>query len=286
MDVIRPLWKRTLRHPMVQNALRTYGKHRHRNLSQSTPRDGHHHYTCFYRSPQQLEALAGPVLEFLLQHHRTRPLNITVFGCSNGAEPYTIAAYLMQRAPQVDFHIQASDIDFKMIQLATTGEYTESEVTSRSGAPPSFYTFAFDRTGERYKIKPAIRSRVTFQQKSITDDALSTTGLSDIVFAQNIFFHLDPDVATQAFHNVYRILKPGSALFIDGMDLEMRVSLTRSLNLSPLDYKVREIYEEARTHTPASWWRYYWGCEPYSRFAENPLRRYATIYLKRHEAEH
>jgi chemotaxis methyl-accepting protein methylase len=283
MDRVRSMWRKTMRHPMVQNALSTYGRYRHHRISHSAPRDQHHHYTCFYRSPLQLEALTGPVLDFLLQHHPSRQLDITVLGCSNGAEPYTIAACLMQYAPQVDFRIRASDIDAEMVLKAETGEYTENEVTKRGSAPAAFLDVAFDREGSSYRVKPSIRSRLSFQRMSITDDALTATGPSDIVFAQNIFFHIEPDLVTRAFQNVYRIMKPSSALFVDGMDLDMRESLTRSLNLIPLDYRVHEIHEEARKHTGASWWRYYWGCEPYSRFVKNPLRRYATIFLKNDE---
>lgn len=281
INQVRSVGNKILSSAVIQQSLLAYGKWRHRHIAHSVARDQHHHYTCFHRSPLQLEALTGPVLEFLNRHMPDKPLKIIVFGCSTGAEPYTIASILMQRMPDLNFRILASDIDAKVIEKAAAAQYKESEVLRRNKGGEAFINFTFTFEDGTYTVKPSIRSRVSFHQADVVEsDLVAVTGLADIVFAQNIFFHVDPGAAPKAFHNVCRTLKPRSALFVDGMELGMRESLSQSMGLSPLNYKVRDIHEEARSHTQALWWRVYWGCEPYSRFASNSLRRYATIFLK------
>ena len=86
-------------------------------------------------------------------------------------------------------------------------------------------------------------------------------------------------MARRAFAQVLAVLRPGGVLFIDGMELDMRVELTRRAGLRPLDYRVREIYQYSRRHTPENWWDIYYGNEPYSPLATERLRRYATIFF-------
>lgn len=60
-------------------------------------------FTQFVRLPHQGEALAGPVVDFLRPHADGEPLRIVVFGCSNGAEPYSMASILASRRPTLPF---------------------------------------------------------------------------------------------------------------------------------------------------------------------------------------
>jgi O-methyltransferase involved in polyketide biosynthesis len=95
-----------------------------------------------------------------------------------------------------------------------------------------------------------------------------------------VLFHLDPASARKAFANVTQFLKPKSALFVDGADLDLKVELTRAAGLDPLESSHREIYQQTRKHIGAQWWKYYYGAEPYSVFRRDRVRRYSTVYLK------
>ena len=79
---------------------------------------------------------------------------------------------------------------------------------------------------------------------------------------------------------VLGLLKDRSALFIDGMELDMKERMTAEAGLVPLAYKCREIYSYARRHVPARWWRYCYGAEPYLVFRGGRQRRYGTIFLR------
>ncbi|HEU4603543.1 MAG TPA: CheR family methyltransferase [Steroidobacteraceae bacterium] len=255
-------------------------RRKHRELLGTSKRSDSHTYTSFYRSPLQLEALIGPVLE-----HLSLPpagaLTINVFAGSNGSEAYTIASVLSSRRPELQFSIKASDLHQSMVDKANSATYSLEEITQGLPVPQEFLDQTFDREGDQYVVKPAIRSRVRFVQADMLSPSLDQQfEPSDIVVAQNVLFHMPPEIARSAFRNVVRFLKPRSVLFLDGMELDMRVELTRAANLRPLRFKTRQIYEYSRRHIPENWWDFYYGNEPYFPFSAHKSFRYGTIFLK------
>ncbi len=258
-----------------------YGMLRHRALLRSAQRSQSHTYTCFFRSPIQLEAFTGPVVEFVLGTPPRGRLEMLQFACSNGAEAYTFASALRLARPDLEFHVEASDLHQEMVDKAIAGHYTRDEVLHSEHMTEALIEATFDREGDRFVVKPEIRSRVSFSQADLLDPAiLRRFAPADIVVAQNVLFHLDPEAARRAFDHITRCLKPRAALLIEGMDLEMKDTLTRAQGLEPLAYRCREIYEQSRSHIPLLWWRYYYGMEPYSALRRNRLRRYASIFTR------
>jgi chemotaxis protein methyltransferase CheR len=257
-----------------------YLRAKHRALLKESTRSDSHTYTSFYRSPVQLAALVGPVLDHL-RGRGIADISINVFAGSNGAEAYTIASELMHRRHDLSFTIKASDLHATMIDKAASATYSMGEITQGLSVPDEFVSRTFDKVGHRYVVKAPIRSRVSFQQADLLDSQLDRQfAPADIVVAQNVLFHMPPEVARRAFDNIVRFLKPGSVLFVDGMELDMRVELTKRAALKPLDFRVKEIYEYSRRHIPENWWDFYYGNEPYYRFSSDRLRRYCTIFMK------
>lgn len=256
-----------------------YGRAKHRKLLKSSERLNNHTYTCFYRSPAQLDALTGPVLTRLASALGDGELSVLVFAGSNGSEAYTLASELRYRRPQLKFKIRASDLHEETVQKAKLAEYTLQEITQGLPVPETFLERTFERHGEVYRVRPEIRQRVTFEVADLFDEGLSKRFTpAHIVFAQNVFFHMPPDMAQAAFERVLAFVKPGGAFFCDGMELDMREALTVKRRLEPLDYRHQEIYEHSRLHIPPKWWEYYWGNEPYVPWAKQRLRRYGTVF--------
>jgi len=259
-----------------------YGQWRHRVLLRQANRSQAHTYTCFYRSPLQLEVLAGPVIQYLAaEGSKPAKLRILVFACSNGAEAYTLAAVLMKAYPKLDFHIEASDLHESMVNKSASGIYLKEEVLCSEYASEEFIADSFDQSGHEFTVKPAIRSKVSFSCANLVgSDLRQRFEPADIVFAQNVLFHLDPTEARAAFVNIAGLLKERAVLFVEGMDLDLKIALTQEFRLRPLEYKVRQIYEQSRTHISVAWWNYYYGAEPYSIFRSNRIRRYGSIFMK------
>lgn len=251
----------------------------HRELLRSGKRVDNHTYTCFLRAPSQLKLLCGPVLDYIGQSGQVK---ITLLACSNGAEAYTIASWLMQNVPTLDFHIRASDLHPEMVARARSATYSSSEVLHSDYMTDSFLHATFLPQGDGYVVRPEVRERVSFSQASLLDGEglRAQFGEADLVIAQNVLFHLAPEDSAKAFANIVSLTAPGGAMLVEGMDLDLREKLVREHGLEPFTENLREVHEETRIHTPARWWRFYWGTEPFMGFRSNKEQRYATAWRR------
>lgn len=238
-------------------------------------------FTGFLRLPAQFDALAGPVLDYLLKVEKAGPVRIGVLGCSNGSEAYTIASVIKSSRPGLEFSVYAYDIDRKMIEKGTSASYRREEIYNNKVITDSFINNTFDRDNGNFRIKKGIRSRVQFDYADVLDKGLKEkAGLFDVVFAQNFIFHMKRAVARRALNNICALLKPRAALFADGVDIDIRRSLTKRRGIEPLDYKIEEIHNEARMARAIGWPYSYWGLEPFLTTRRDWRRRYATVFLK------
>lgn len=259
--------------------LRSRAKARHRACVARAERSDSHTYTSFYRSPPQLAALTGPVVDHVTASATTE-VSILILAGSNGAEAYTIASELIARRPDLAFSIVATDLHEETVAQGAAATYTMDEITQDQHVPVDFIDRTFDQVGDRYTVKEHIRSRVTFARADLLDPSLNERfDRADIVVAQNVLFHMPPELARRAFENIVGFLKPDAVLLLEGMELDMRVELTRAAGLTPLPFKVKQIYQYSRRHIPENWWDYYYGNEPYFPLARDRSRRYGTIFL-------
>ena len=252
----RAVWRAQLRF-VYDVLLYAYGKLRHRSLQATARRSQGHTYTSFRRVPAQLDAFAGPVLDFLLAGRSTAaPLVINLFAGSNGAEAYTLASVLLQVRPGLAFHIHSSDLHAEMVAKGRGGRYTRDEVLHSESITSKFSAATFDAEGQDFVVKPQVRAHVSFAQADLLDPGLdSHYGAADVVVVRNVMFHLDPQKERFAFGNVGRFLGPRAALLVDGVDLDLKVELTRAAGLVPLAYRYQEIYDYGRRHVALAWWR-------------------------------
>jgi 2-polyprenyl-3-methyl-5-hydroxy-6-metoxy-1,4-benzoquinol methylase len=102
---------------------------------------------------------------------------------------------------------------------------------------------------------------------------------SDLVFAQNVLFHLPRPIAKRAFEALVDLLRPGGTLFVNGMDTDMRAKLTKQYGLEPITERIAEIHEDARVDRGAHWASSYWGRPPLEKSGDW-VRKYCTIYTK------
>lgn len=259
-----------------------YGVRKLRVNAAEGDRSGSHIYTKFYRVPGQLDALIGPVMDFLGvdgQGQRSEKLHINIFAGSVGAEAYTLASVLRTALPSLDFEIECSDLHDETVERSIEGVYTRRELGPE--APPDFIKNTFDLQGDLYRVKDELRPYVRFFPADIIEDDLAAAySPGDLLLVQNVFCHL-PDPATEkALANVLKTGKQRFAIGLDGMSLDGRVALTKEHGLEPLDYKLKEIHDQARMHLPLAWWNRYYGTEPYKMFKKDRIRRFSTIFFR------
>lgn len=183
--------------------------------------------------------------------------------------------------PNLTFKIKAYDTDRDALKKAAEAAYAHGEVFNNKRITGSFIEDTFDVKGDRFIVKEKIRAHVSFTEADVLDAAFpEVAGSFEIVFAQNILFHLQRRDAVRAMKNIFRLLKPSAAIFLDGVDLDLRLKMTRRHDLKPLAFRIEQIHNEARWARAAGWPYHYWGLEPYLTHRRNCVRRYATIFLK------
>lgn len=238
-------------------------------------------FTHFLRLPAQLDALGGPVVDFIKAGESRQPIRIVVIGCSSGAEPYTIASVLIERRPDIAFTIDAYDIDADVLAIARAAKYPADLVLDNPLVTRCFIANTFEQNGDQWTVKPQVARHVRFHRADATDANMrQQIPAADIVFAQNVMCNLQRPKARRLFDNVATLLKPRSALFLAGMDLDMRARRTRMHSLVPHTFALEQIHDEARLVLGE---RYPWfaaGLEPFSPHCRNPARRYSTIFLR------
>lgn len=238
---------------------------------------GHFTLTRFCRLPGQYEVLSNAIVDYFLKKNK-KLIHITCIACSNGAEPYSIASVLLKQRPDIDFTIDAFDIDDAMLQKAINRTYSEEEVFANQYLSKDFIDFTFDVKGESYVVKDNIFKKINFHKGNALDPNIRTTdNKCDILFAQNLFNNLKPGIAKKAFLNVIDLLKEDGFLFVDGMDLGLKARLTKKKRLAPLEINIEKNYELAKTYVNA-WPEWYSGLEPLSKERKDWARRYSTIF--------
>lgn len=238
---------------------------------------GHFTLTRFCRLPGQYEVLSNTIASYFLKRNK-KLIHITCIACSNGAEPYSIASVLLMEKPDIKFKIDAYDIDDEMLQKAISRSYSEEEVLINKNLSKEFIDFTFDVRDKSYIVKENIIENITFHKGDALDPNIrSADNKCDILFVQNLFNNLKPRMAKRAFLNIINILNKDGFLFVDGMDLGLKVKLTKKKNLIPVELNIEKNYELAKTYVNA-WPYWYSGLEPLDKDRKDWPRRYSTIF--------
>jgi chemotaxis protein methyltransferase CheR len=189
--------------------------------------------TSFFRNKAQLDLFHKHVLEDLLRHKQERrdyTLRFWSAGCSTGQEPYTMAmlvadalAYYYLRnplpyetptprpliPPPWRVEITASDISYAVLRAAQEGTYSESQMST---VDYSYRLRYFDKLGERYAVKKALKELVHFDFHNLKTEYLPQR--NDVIFCRNVMMYFDEAEQRRLVDKFYRCLNPDGHLFI------------------------------------------------------------------------
>jgi chemotaxis protein methyltransferase CheR len=189
--------------------------------------------TSFFRNKAQLEVFHKHVLEELIrrkQMHREHTLRIWSAGCSTGQEPYTLAmlvsdslAYYHLRNPQPGaalspkplmpppwkVEIIASDISYSALRTAQEGIYSETQM---AGVDYSYRLRYFDKVGERYAVKKALKEVVHFDFHNLKTEYLPQR--NDAIFCRNVMMYFDEAEQKRLLEKFARCLNEQGYLFV------------------------------------------------------------------------
>lgn len=189
--------------------------------------------TEFFRDYDRWQYLESSILPSMIEEQKS--LLIWSAGCSTGAEPYSMSIILEELDPGGNHRILATDIDQTALKVAEEASYTVEALKNVSAVRLLGH---FDRLGDRWQLKPSIKSKVRFMVHDLTVDPYPV-GV-DLVLCRNVVIYLTGEVKNRVYRQLYSALKPGGILFVGGSEI---VTGWRALGfelLSPFIYQKQE----------------------------------------------
>jgi chemotaxis protein methyltransferase CheR len=145
-----------------------------------------------------------------------RPLLIWSAGCSNGAEPYSLAM-ICEDVARTDsgfrFEILASDISTEVLRLAARAIYPHNAI----GPVPMELRKRYllhDPGSDEVRIVPDLRWKVIFKHHNLMDEPYPASLAMDIVFCRNLLIYFDRATQGTVLSRLCRCLRPGGYLFL------------------------------------------------------------------------
>lgn len=204
-------------------------------------------------------------------------LSITIVGCSEGAEVYTIIYSLKKRFPGIRLKVHAFDINDTALAIAREGRYpSDSRLLSKT--TPEELSGLFDNEGDHFRVKAQYREGIQWEHQDPTREAvLSTLPKQDFVIANRLLFHMYLNEQRQALMAIASMVRPGGYLFVSGVDLDVRSKLAKEHGWRPLPELLEEIHAGDDSMT-VDWPFKYWGLEPLDKTRPDWQLRYCVAF--------
>ncbi len=189
--------------------------------------------TSFFRNKPQLDVFHKVVLDEVFRHKQSRrdfSIRVWSAGCSTGQEAYTLVmliadalAYYYLRnplpwempspkpliPPPWGVDVVASDISYSALRVAQAGLYPESQLET---VDYSYRLRFFDRVGDKYAVKKAVKDLVQFDFHNLKTEFLPQR--FDVIFCRNVMIYFDAAEQRRLVEKFYRCLNPEGYLFI------------------------------------------------------------------------
>jgi len=167
--------------------------------------------SSFYRDADKWNQLAQWILPELLRQTEPRGIQAWSIGCSIGAEPYTLAMLLQEKAPGRHHRIYAGDIDKAVLERARAGgPYSLNDLREMPQRLMDKYLVAVDEN--QFRVRPKLRSLITFEHFDLLQDRM--TRLHDLIICRNLTIYFTPLVKERVFRGLVQAVKLGGILFI------------------------------------------------------------------------
>jgi chemotaxis protein methyltransferase CheR len=198
----------------------------------------------FFRDLSYFKTLREVILPEILRNYIR--LNIWSAGCSNGAEPYSIAIILDNISPYGAHRILATDIDEgSLIKAMGGGPYRADEIRN---VPPQLRNH-FIKTAEGYEVTRKIREMVEFRRHDLFKDNFEDG--FNLIICRNVVIYFSYEAKNKLYHKFNNSLKDDGVLFIGGTEAMLDASDMRFQMLRTCFYrKSLSNKNEARVLTP------------------------------------
>ena len=174
--------------------------------------------TRFFREPHHFADLGARIMPRLVAElKRGGRARIWSAGCSNGAEPYSIAMTILSALPDAldyDIRVLATDIDFRMIEAGRAGGYEAEQVRDVPAALRDKWRAPLKSDGAKaWGAGEEMRGLVSFRELNLIGD-WPMKGRFDVIFCRNVAIYFDEPTQNEIWRRFTGQLVPGGRLYI------------------------------------------------------------------------
>lgn len=168
--------------------------------------------TSFFREQHHFHLLH----DYLLNNRQRKNWRIWCSAASTGEEPYSIMM-TMVRALEANtgFSMIASDIDSKVLKLASQGVYRLDDLKNLESTDLRFF---FDRgrgqNSGMVRVKPEFKNRIEFMPINLIQNNWPFKEAFDIIFCRNVMIYFDNATQRAVLERIHRVMVPGGLLFV------------------------------------------------------------------------
>ena len=174
--------------------------------------------TSFFRESPHFDILAESVLpEFI----RSGALEVNMWSvaASTGQEAFTLAMvaeeFARARGLAARYRVLATDISDKVLSIAKTAIYTESQAEKIPPALKRAYCLrSRDHRSRTIRMKPELRARVLFRKLNLMDQSYPVGKKYGVVFCRNVFIYFDRPTQRKILERLHACMEPGGFLFM------------------------------------------------------------------------
>jgi chemotaxis protein methyltransferase CheR len=180
--------------------------------------------TYFFRDEEQFAAIQDFILPDILRRNRSKKeLRIWSAGCSNGAEPYSLAILLAHKmASRIagwNVAIYASDLNRSFLAQAAAGKY---RAWALRATPEEIKRECFSKQGQVWAIAPRYQELVTFHHINLVQRQFTTPWPAgthlDLILCRNVMIYFAPEGARRLIGEIHGFLADGGWLMVGGAE--------------------------------------------------------------------
>lgn len=178
------------------------------------------HETYFFRDKNQFDVLVHHVLPKIIEEKRNysseKPkIKIVSWGCSYGAEPYSIAIAILEAGllEEAEIEIFALDINRETIEKAKRGCFSKYMFREPN---TDFLKKYFMQSGGLYSLNSQIKKMVRFEVGNIFNLGILPISLdqTDIFFLRNVLIYFNKESSKKVLDSIYHHLTKSGSLFL------------------------------------------------------------------------
>ncbi len=168
--------------------------------------------TEFFRDAAQFDALRTTVLPEIIRNSPSP--KIWSAGSSRGNEAYSVAMYMDQIKPGLDYTLLGTDIDEGSIEISRNGgPYPDAEVKNAPALSRQKY---FEKRDTGWYVKPEIVSKAKFGKLNLLSDRFERN--FDLIMCRNVVIYFSDEAKQTLNEKFVASLKPDGVLFVGGTE--------------------------------------------------------------------